>query len=298
MTDVDGNEYRKRVQSAIDFIETNIRNELPLRDVSAQANASLYHFHRLFRALVGESLKEYIRHRRLDRAARDLVTTRKPIIEIALDYRYSAPESFLRAFKAVFAKTPSAFRKEGRPPNFHAKANLLGEEARETKGVVMEPIFVERKALTLFGELIHTKHAACKKEVAGLWMKERASQRIGELARHAGADSVYGVCFGACEGCGTSHSEDSEVFPYLIGWEAGEGAQPPQGLVEMTIPGGKFAVFTVRGGGKDIENVMNSIYGSWLPASGRTLSDSPVLEKYGPEWKGDRGAMEIWLPVK
>jgi AraC family transcriptional regulator len=127
MISVDGDGYRKRIQHAIEFIEANLRDELPLRDVSRQANASLYHFHRLFRANVGESLKEYIRHRRLTYAARDLVDTRKPIIEIALDYRYSTPESFLRAFKAMYGRTPRSFRKEG-PESLgalHVKADLI-----------------------------------------------------------------------------------------------------------------------------------------------------------------------------
>jgi AraC family transcriptional regulator len=121
---MDGNGYQRRLQDAIDFIEVNLRDELRLGDVSRIANASLYHFHRLFRASVGESLGEYIRHRRLTRAAQDLVTTKKTIIDVALDYRYSTPESFLRAFKAMFGKTPSAFRKKRRFTSIHTKADL------------------------------------------------------------------------------------------------------------------------------------------------------------------------------
>ena len=163
----------------------------------------------------------------------------------------------------------------------------------------MEPAIVERRPFTLFGELIHTRRGACKKEVAGFWARERGKERIGGLARASGAESVYGVCFGVCDGCGTGLEPDSEAFPYLIGWEAAEGARAPEGLVEMSIPGGKYAVFAVEGDLADIEKAVNRIYGSWLPASSRELSDSPVLEKYCTNWTGARGqSMEIWLPIK
>ncbi|HVO40043.1 MAG TPA: AraC family transcriptional regulator [Spirochaetia bacterium] len=296
---MDGDGYRKRLQDAIEFIETNLTADLPLKDVSRQANVSLYHFHRLFRVYVGESLKEYIRHRRLAAAARELIDTRKPIIEIALDYQYSTPESFLRAFKAMFGRTPRSFRKEG-AGDFrarHRKADLIRGKAFASKGASMEPSFIEKRPFTLVGELIHTSHGVCKEDVHGLWAKERADDRIRAFAGKAAADSIFGVCFGACDGCGTSLKADSELFPYLIGWEADDGLQVPEGFVRMAIPGGKYAVFTVEGDTKDIDRAVNRIYGTWLPASGHELSDSPVLERYGPAWNGARGTMEIWLPI-
>jgi AraC-like DNA-binding protein len=105
--------YPRRLQAAIEYIEENLQEELALKEVAARAFASLYHFHRLFRALVGQSLKEYIRCRRLVLAARELVTTRRSVTEIALSYRYSAPESFLRAFKGLFAVTPQGVPQPG-----------------------------------------------------------------------------------------------------------------------------------------------------------------------------------------
>jgi AraC family transcriptional regulator len=162
----------------------------------------------------------------------------------------------------------------------------------------MEPSFVERGSFRLVGQLIHTSHGTCKKEVHGLWARERADERIKAFAGRAGADSIFGVCFGACDGCGTSLEADSEAFPYLIGWEAEEGAPVPEGCVAMTIPGGKYAVFTVDGNAGDIDRAVNTIYGTWLPATSHELSDSPVLEKYGRAWKGARGSMEIWLPIR
>jgi AraC family transcriptional regulator len=292
--------YRERLQDAIEFIELHLKDDLPLHEVARQANASLYHFHRLFRAFVGESLMEYIRHRRLSGAARALVETERPIIEVALDFGYSAPESFLRAFKAMFGTTPSSFRKKGRLPAAHRKAVLLGDERPAMRGgVTMVPHIINASAFTIYGTLIHTTHGACREEVAGLWARERGDGKVGELARRAGRSSVYGVCFGACEGCGPRLETDSEAFPYLVGWEAGEGLSLPEGLVEMKVPASSYAIFRVDGGEEEIGKAVEAIYGEWLPASSMELADSPVLEKYSIDWTGAPGeGMEIWLPVK
>jgi hypothetical protein len=59
-------------------------------------------------------------------------------IEIAFEYRYSAPESFLRAFKAMFGATPSSFRKKGRYASLHAKADLTGRVSPGMKGAAAE----------------------------------------------------------------------------------------------------------------------------------------------------------------
>jgi AraC family transcriptional regulator len=292
--------YRERLQDAIDYIEEHLMEDLPLQEVSRRANASLYHFHRLFRAFVGESLMEYIRHRRLTGAARALVETRKPIIEVALDLGYSAPESFLRAFKAMFGTTPSAYRKKGRFREAHRKAILIGKgQSGIEGGIAMFAKIVESKGFTIHGTLIHTTHGACRREVAGLWARERAEEGVGESARLPGADSVFGVCFGACEGCGPRLEADGEAFPYLVGREAGEGSSPPDGLVEMKVPGGRYAVFEIEGGDEAIGRAVEAIYGRWLPESAMDLADSPVLEKYAAGWTGGPGEnMEIWLPVK
>jgi AraC family transcriptional regulator len=109
---------------------------------------------------------------------------------------------------------------------------------------------------------------------------------------------VYGVCFGACEGRCSEAGADTEAFPYLIGWEATPGVSP-EGLVEMKVQAGTFAVFSVTGDAGKIQEAVQAIYGEWLPSSGKDLADAPTLEKYAVDWKGANGdCMEIWLPVQ
>jgi AraC family transcriptional regulator len=292
--------YRKRLQASIDFIEENVREDLALKDVSFKANASLYHFHRLFRAFVGQSVAEYIRGRRLTHAARDLVRTRKPVIDIAFDYRYSTPESFLRAFKALYGTTPRDFRKKGLFRPAHRKADLInGAAAAQRGGTHMEPRIVDKEPSALFGSLIHTRHGTCHGEVTAFWERARREGTIGKMVRKAGVPYVFGACFGTCEGCGAAMEGDSARFAYVIGWEASKGDRLPDGMVEMALPGGTYAVFALEGGEREMQDAISRIYGSWLPESSWELADTPVLEKYGSEWTGGReSSMELWLPVR
>lgn len=101
----------ERVQAAIDYIESHLTEPIPLEHVASAACFSLAHFYRIFHALVGHSLKEYIRKRRLSEAATRLVTTSEDLIHICFDYQFGSQESFTRAFQSMFGLTPGRFRK-------------------------------------------------------------------------------------------------------------------------------------------------------------------------------------------
>ena len=91
-------------------IQQNLDRELPLEELARESYFSEYHFHRIFRAVVGEPLMEYIRRLRLERAASHLKHTRNSITHIAFDAGYQTHEAFTRAFKAAFGCSPSSFR--------------------------------------------------------------------------------------------------------------------------------------------------------------------------------------------
>ena len=82
------------------------------------AHFSRFHFHRVFSGLVGESLSAHVRRLRLERAAGELRWTDRPVIDIALDAGYDAPEPFTRAFRGHFGEPPSRFRTRTGPLSF------------------------------------------------------------------------------------------------------------------------------------------------------------------------------------
>ena len=90
--------YLKRVQLGIDYIEENLNSEITLASVAEVSGISQWHFQRIFKALTNETLKFYIRSRRLSNALQKLLFSDSKILDIALDSGFESQESFSRAF--------------------------------------------------------------------------------------------------------------------------------------------------------------------------------------------------------
>lgn len=103
-------EYRKRVCMAMDFISQNIQRDLSLDEIADAACFSKFHFHRIFKAAVGETIAEFTRRLRLERAANWLCNEKMDITAIAMDCGFSTSQNFAKAFKLHFGKTPTDYR--------------------------------------------------------------------------------------------------------------------------------------------------------------------------------------------
>lgn len=98
------------IQTALDYIEMNLHEELNLDNVSSIVGFSKFYFNRIFNREVGISLYAYIRKRRLTKAALLLRTTDVSILNIALTYQFESQEAFTRAFKSVYQLPPGRYR--------------------------------------------------------------------------------------------------------------------------------------------------------------------------------------------
>ncbi|WP_026888586.1 helix-turn-helix transcriptional regulator [Clostridium beijerinckii] len=103
--------YEACIKNSIEYIENNLNKKIQLKELADKAFLSKYHFHRVFHSVVGEPVAEYIRKKRLEEAANELLTTENKIIDIALKYQFSNQESFTKAFKKLYGIPPKEFRK-------------------------------------------------------------------------------------------------------------------------------------------------------------------------------------------
>lgn len=94
--------YDSCIKKSIEYIENNLNKKIQLKELADKAFLSKYHFHRVFHSVVGEPVAEYIRKKRLEEAANELLTTENKIIDIALKYQFSNQESFTKAFKKLY----------------------------------------------------------------------------------------------------------------------------------------------------------------------------------------------------
>lgn len=102
--------YYERIQKSIDYIERNLENKIYLNMAAKEAYMSQSNYYRLFFAIVGYSIKEYIRLRRISLAALDMRNSDVCIIDIAVKYDFNSGDAFSRAFKRITGFLPSEFR--------------------------------------------------------------------------------------------------------------------------------------------------------------------------------------------
>jgi DNA gyrase inhibitor GyrI/AraC-like DNA-binding protein len=108
-------EYIKRINYVLDFVEKNLDANLSLEQLSKKAHYSSFHFHRIFSAIVGETVNSFINRKRIERIASILlVGTNEPISKLAYKYGFNSENSFSRAFKKYYGITPTEFRFKGK----------------------------------------------------------------------------------------------------------------------------------------------------------------------------------------
>jgi len=104
-------EYTARINRVIDYIEANISKDLSLKELATVAHFSLFHFHRIFSAMVGETLNGFIKRLRIEKAATMLMQNpKKSITEIAFEYGFSSSSAFARIFQETFQMSASEWR--------------------------------------------------------------------------------------------------------------------------------------------------------------------------------------------
>lgn len=104
----------RRIELVSNHIEDHLPEDLTLNTLAGLAAISPFHFHRLFQAWSGETLKEFVRRRRLESAAGRLRhCPEEKVTSISLSCGFASPEAFARAFRDHFGMAPSQWRSGG-----------------------------------------------------------------------------------------------------------------------------------------------------------------------------------------
>ena len=101
------------IETVIDYIESHLDEKLDLEKVSEAVHYSKYHLHRMFTNTVGMTIHDYVQRRQLTEAAKLLVFSSKPIIEVAFLCGYESQRAFSSVFKAMYKVPPAQYRDKG-----------------------------------------------------------------------------------------------------------------------------------------------------------------------------------------
>ena len=117
-------------QESIDYIEQHLAESIDIEEIAGKAAISSFYYQRIFGALCGMTVGEYIRARRMTLAAQELAGSDVKVIDMAVKYGYDSPDSFTKAFQRFHGITPSQARESGAPLRsfapMHIKITLEG----------------------------------------------------------------------------------------------------------------------------------------------------------------------------
>lgn len=266
--------YYNRIQRSIDYIEHNLDSDIGLSQIASQAYCSLYHFHRIFHAMVGESVKDYIRKRRLSCAANELINSNNRIVDIAFKYQYRTHESFSRAFLKEFGISPKEYRKNKKAIYYYDSVNIYKSiYSSMLQGKLIGPKIINRSEFRVVGvELYTSKNDEMDfKQIPRFWNKFFASNIGEKIPNKKYPDTYLGY---SCD------FHENTDYTYLICSEVKDLSPPPKGMVIKTIPASRYATFVVKGLLPEILiNTWRYIYNTWLPNSGYELIDKTDFEE-------------------
>lgn len=270
-----GERYETRIARAIAFVDANLAETISLEKLSSIACLSPFHFHRIFRSLTGETVREFVERRKLEHA---IAMARK-----GRSWKYAAAAcgfkssiSFTRSFKRVFGTPPTAFdistwwkHRQDRDDAFRLSSYFL------RPAPALDPEFqielVERPATRL----------ALSRAWGGYLHQERlvgAYQRLRLWAEKTGIAAKEGKISGASR-------DDPDLTPlskcrYDFQLELPEDIVPPSYFPVIERKAGTWAIVPAKGGLDVVDRVWSQLFKSWLPASGLDLRDEPAEEIY------------------
>lgn len=216
------------------------------------------------------TITEYIRKRRLSKAAEELKRTNYKIIDIAIKYQYDSPISFSNAFKKMYGQSPVNFRKSCDEITFFPKlefnANIKGRKGLKYK-------IVEMEEQNFYGRTTGLIADTNKKAIQDLYVKSRNDGTMEFILNHSKEKALY---YGIYEDIYKNGKYQQMGQYYLL------GKTPREDFIEIKIPKAKWACFTVPNHKQsDILKLDKNIYEKWLPNSEYyQVSKYPELEIY------------------
>lgn len=270
-------DYASRILRVLVYIQEHLEEAPALERLAALAHFSPFHFHRVFRGMVGESVGAHVRRLRLERAAVRLKTSSDPVTEIAFEAGYESHEAFTRAFGSHFGRSPSAFRSAERAsPELPAPSRVHFSPGRPGAGfhpLAAEAFPMEAKLRRLEPmRVAFLRHVGPYDEVGSTW--ERLTDWAGAQCLFGSDTRFFGAAF-----------DDPEItearrlrYDACMTVDASVRAEGDIGV--RTLPGGRYVVALHEGPYSTLGETYAALFGRWFAAQPFDPEPGPTLEFY------------------
>ncbi|MFE7614411.1 GyrI-like domain-containing protein [Streptomyces sp. NPDC057496] len=282
----------EKLNQAMEHIEGRLDRRIEVTELARIAMTSEYHFRRMFSALAGMPLSEYVRRRRLTLAGAEVLAGERTLLEIAVRYGYSSGEAFARAFRAMHGVGPGEARRVG--------AALRSQPRMSFRLVVegsssMQYRIVEKGEFRVVGKrarvpLVHEgMNPAIAEFIRGI-----GKETMGRIA--ALSDQQPEGIVGVSDKLDESRAEGTEL-DYYHGVVT--GADVPDDLDALVVPAGAWAVFENSGPfPQALQYLWRDVFTQWFPSNPYRSRPGPEILRTRLSPDGARAEAELWIPVE
>ncbi|MBP2898785.1 AraC family transcriptional regulator [Escherichia coli] len=280
-----------RINSAIDYVEAHITEEIDLQQVARRACCTVSHFQRMFSFITDIPLSEYIRRRRLTLAAFELRDGGEKVVDVAVKYGYQSPEAFSRAFKSMHGVMPTMARNPGVPLKAYPKLSFhmfVDGDSEIRYQIMQKPAFEVcgiKTDIIVDPEQMHN-------QITRFWEDSINSGVVGQFHRDIGLD--YNTPLNAA-----LFDYSPNKFSYMICHDL-PSSGVPEGYFVLPVPPLTWAVFfTAKHPGhlttRVVRRMRERIFLEWFPTSGYTQAVGPEFEMFSQE--NGIFVVEVWIPI-
>lgn len=282
----------EQLNESMEHIEQHLDGTVEAADLARIALTSEYHYRRLFSALAGMPLSEYIRRRRLTLAGAEVLRGERSLLEIAVQYGYGSNEAFARAFRAFHGVGPAEARRGGAALQSQPRMSfrLVVEGSSSMKYRIVEKgvfnLVGKRARVPLVHEGMNPSIVAFMK---GLPAEDR--ERIPTLS-----DTEPRGALNVSDGPADSFEEGTELDYW---YAAARTGAPPADLEALEVPAGTWAVFESSGAfPQALQYLWRDVYTQWFPSNPYQSRPGPSLTRSQISEDGADADAELWIPVE
>jgi AraC family transcriptional regulator len=281
-----------RLNQILEHIEDRLDQQVDVAELARLAATSEYHLRRMFSALAGMPLSEYVRRRRLTVAGAEVLADQESLLDIAVRYGYGSGEAFARAFRTMHGIGPGEARRTGAAlvsqPRLAFRLTVEGSSSMRYR-------VVDRPDFTVVGlkarvPLVHSgPNQAIIDFVRGI--DPHLSERLEKLS-----DQDPRGIVAVCDDLDPSRAEGTEL-DYYHGVVT--SAEAPEGTTALPVPAGTWAVFTTSGPAPEaIQELWRDVYTQWFPSNPYRTRPGPEILRTRLSADGTEAEAELWLPVE
>jgi len=282
----------ERLNQAMAHIECHLDQRIEVADLARIVVTSEYHFRRLFSALAGIPLSEYIRRRRLTLAGAEVLAGERTLLEVAVRYGYTSGEAFARAFRAMHGVGPGEARRVGASlrsqPRMSFRLIVEGSSSMRYRVVEKEEFRVVGKKARV--PLVHEgMNPAIGAFIRGIG--QETLQRIQSLSDQA-PEGIVSVS----DNLDDSRAEGTEL-DYYHGVLT--RAEVPEDMDSLTVPAGTWAVFENSGPfPQALQYLWRDVFTQWFPSNPYRSRPGPEILRTRLSQDAAQADAELWIPVE